>query len=247
MKKRFAWAAMAMISGVSAAFAGRPLTIDDAEPVEPGKFELEAGLGYVKEDDCKHFDVPLALTYGVLLRLEAGIGFGGQFEDRKEDGDETAFEEGLSDLTLGVKCKLFDQDKAFFDQALAAGIKLPTANEDRDLGSGEIDYDLTYILTRQLDEKTTLLFNVGYTWLGGEEGDVLHYGPAITYQLTPTFQPVAELLLETPVDGGKTSLGANVGCRYQLQEALTLDAAVGTRVAGDWPDFTAAVGLTWAF
>ena len=32
---------------------------------------------------------------------------------------------------------------------------------------------------------------------------------------------------------------------YQLQESLMLDPAMGTKVAGDWPDWTATVGLTW--
>lgn len=248
MRKVWELVVVGLLGYAGVAMAGRPLIIDDADPVERGRFELEAGIGYVKGEGIDHFDVPLGLTYGLLSRVEVGIGFGGQFEDQPRESGGTAFEEGISDLTLGFKWKLLDQDKAFFDQALAGTIKFPTADEDRGMGSGEIDYDLTYILTRQIDDRTAILFNVGYTWLGGsDESDVLHYGPALTHQLTPTLQPVAEIVFETPVDGGKTSVGINGGIRYQLLESLTLDAAVGAKLAGDWPDWTATVGLTWAF
>jgi hypothetical protein len=215
--------------------------------VEVGKVQIETGVGYVSEDSMNHFDVPLNLSLGVVPGVEAGIGFGGQFQDHDEDG-ETAFEEGLSDLTLGVKWKVLEQQTAFFDQAISGSIKLPTADRDKGLGSGKVDYDLTYIATRQLNDEIAALFNVGYTWLGDDDdSDVVHYGPALTYQLTPTIQPVAEVLLETPVDGGRTSVGINGGLRYELMETLVLDAAIGTHLAGDWPDWTATVGLTWVF
>jgi len=238
--------AAGVLGCASFAMAGRPLVTNDAEPLEEQKFQLEAGVAYVKEDSCKHFDAPLALTYGVMPAVEAGIGFGGQFEQRHAESGDTSYEEGLSDLTLGFKWKVLEQDKAFFDQAISGAVKLPSADEDEDLGSGNVDYDLTYIMTRQLGDHTTALLNVGYTWLGGDS-DVFHYSTALVYQLTDTLQPVGELLFETPVDGGKTSVGLSGGLRYQLLESLMLDAAVGTRLAGDWPDCTATVGFTWVF
>lgn len=38
------------------AFAGRPLTIDDADPVDHGLFEFEADALYEHASHCKHWD-----------------------------------------------------------------------------------------------------------------------------------------------------------------------------------------------
>lgn len=248
-------AAAALVAGLLAAAevrAGRPLTIDDAEPVEQGHWELEAGLGYFEDPVVRHFDFPLGLTYGLLPRLEVGVGAGGQVEHRQEIAGERDVASGFGDLFLGAKWKVLDQERWWADQALAFTLKLPTADEDQGLGTGETDVDLTWILTRSITDKANLHVNVGYAWTGddGEAGydDILHYGVAMDYQLTDTLQPVLELAAQTPLnDGNDTAAGVNGGIRWQVRDNLTLDAAIGTRVYGDWPDLTATVGFTWAF
>lgn len=251
MKTAWALGVAALLVCVSMAMAGRPLSTNDAEPLGKGEWELELAIAHVNEPDCRHVDVPVALIYGLIPRLEVAVGFGGQFEEKENGGGRTAFEESLSDLTLGFKWLVLDRDKVFFDHALAGGIKIPVADDAEGLGSGQFDYDLTWIISRPINDRADFLFNIGYTWFGDRDDEdfsnLLHYGPAITYQLTDKFQPVAEILFETPVDGGKTSVGANVGVRYALTESVTLDAACGCGLAGDWPDWTATVGMTWGF
>ena len=73
-----------VVSMASIALAGRPLAIDDADPVDPGQFEFEAGAAYEHDSDCKHWDFPFGLTYGLVPSVEVGAGFGGQFEERTE-------------------------------------------------------------------------------------------------------------------------------------------------------------------
>ncbi|HVT89259.1 MAG TPA: transporter [Tepidisphaeraceae bacterium] len=237
---------MFLMFAVSSARAGRPLIIDDAEPLDLHHFQFEAGIALLKDADCDHFDFPLTLSYGILPGVQACIGFGGQFEDRHGDDDQSSFVQSCSDLTLGIKWKILEQDKAFFDQAILAGVKIPTASRHNDMGSGKVDFDLTYVATRQLTEKTSILFNVGYTWMGDrQESDILHYGPALTYQLTDTLQPVLELVFQTPIDGGPTAAGIDGGIRWQFSDSLMFDAAIGTKVQGDWPELTATMGFTF--
>jgi hypothetical protein len=40
---------------------------------DPRYIQVEAGIGYVKDSDCDHYDFPLSVTYGVTPGLEAGI------------------------------------------------------------------------------------------------------------------------------------------------------------------------------
>jgi len=234
------------------AFAGRPLTVDDADPVEQGRFEFELGLVYEHDPVCDAWEFPFGLTAGILPQLEAGVGFGGLVEERTELG-ERDHESGIGDLTVGTKWQFLKETGWLPRQALAAAVKFPTADDDKGLGSGKTDYDLTWIASKMLNEKTGLHVNAGYTWVGeppGENvGDVAHYGLALDYQLTEAVQWVGELFAEKELQGGtQTVVQYTSGFRWSATKSLTLDAAAGSCLRGDEAlEFTATLGLTWAF
>lgn len=252
---RWAWCAFLL---AASGYAGRPLTVDDADPVEAGLFEAEGGAAYARDPACKHWDLPLGLTYGALPGVEVGLGFGGQFESRDEWLEEKenvrhVHEDGFGDLFLAAKWRFAEEGAWLPRQALVPSVKLPTADEAKGLGSGEADYDLTWIASKALTERWGLHLNAGYTWIGdpaGERfGNVVHTGVATDYQLADALQAVAEVFTEDELDrGGGLAVLANAGVRWQVAESLVLDLAAGSRLCGDGtPDFTATAGLTWTF
>lgn len=253
MRKDVVRCTLAAISGFnSLLFAGRPLDTNDAFPVDRGTFELEAAGLYVKDAGNRHFEVPLALTYGLIDRVEVGIGFGGQLEERKEITGGVDTESGIGDLVLGAKVLINEQAGFIPANAIAGEVKFPTADEDKGLGSGEFDYDLTWIASFQLNDACALHLNVGYSWMGNTDDevfcDVLHYSAALAYALTDQFEPVIEVLAETPIEEcGPTVVGISTGFSYALTDSIALDAAIGTRLVNDWPDLTATAGVTWSF
>ncbi len=250
-------AAAGLLLASAPAWAGRPLTVDDADPVDFRQFEFEAGVGYFHAPDCQHWELPFGLTYGLLPGLEVGLGFGGAFEERTESLGETGREEriharGLDDLTLAGKWRFLDETSWLPRQAMVAGVKFPTADEEKGLSSGETDVDFTWVASQTLSARTGAHLNAGYSWIGelaGEEvGDVLHYGVALDYQLSASLQLVGEVYVENELLGTTdTMVQCNAGCRWQGGDDLTLDLAVGTKLSGEAPDFTATAGLTWAF
>ena len=189
--------------------------------------------------------------------LEFGLGFGGAFEERTESLGETGREErihasGIGDLTLGGKWRFLDEMPWLPRQAMVVVVKLPTADEDQGLGNGKTDVDLTWVASKALNKQTGAHLNVGYSWIGKlaeeEVGDVLHYGVALDYQLSAPLQWVGEVFAEKELRAGTdTVVQGNTGCRWQVVDGLTMDLAVGTKLSGDAPDFTATAGLTWAF
>jgi hypothetical protein len=246
---------LAAVAGVvamaSIALAGRPLAIDDADPVDPRQFEIEAGTAYEQSSDCKHWDFPFGLTYGLFPRIEMGVGFGGQFEKRTEllaesGAEECVREHGVGDLGVGAKWQFIPSCPLGARHALVPSVKFPTADDG--LGSGETDYDLTWIASRSIGEKAGVHVNVGYSWIGGPDDDVLHYGVALDYQIVDSVQWVGEVFAERELaDGADTVAQYNTGFRWSPVESLTLDIAGGSKICGDAPDFTGTVGLTWAF
>jgi hypothetical protein len=163
---------------------------------------------------------------------------------------------GTGDLRLGTKGRLpispFD-----IDLALLAAVKIPTADGQRGLGTGQVDLATRLIATKASTEEQRLHFNIGYTWVGKVRGeqlyDVLFIGIAgetnIPVAAAKRFQAVAEVFGTTKKEaGGRTDIRGRVGVRYQLIEDLIFDAALG-RSLNPPPEVElfATVGLTWTF
>jgi len=233
-------------------FAARPLAVDDAGVVDVGQFEFEIGAAFVHDSDCDALELPVGLTVGVLPNIAVGIGFGGQFEERSHIAGKD-HESGLGDLVVGAKWAFFSETNGLPAQAFSFSVKFPTADDDKGLGSGKIDYDLTWIASKMLTETVGFHVNAGYTWVGepdGEEvGDIVHYGAAVDVQLNEAVQWVGEVFAERELQGGaQTVVQYNTGFRWGASDALTLDVSAGSSLYGDdAPDFTATIGLTWAF
>ncbi|MCX7887452.1 MAG: hypothetical protein N3B01_09410, partial [Verrucomicrobiae bacterium] len=100
-----------MVAAATSAEAGRPLTIDDAEPVPHRHFELEAGAWYACGSGLRHFHLPFVLAYGLLPRAEFGVGFGGQVQERTEELGEKKTVTDLGDLVLSTKAKVLTADR----------------------------------------------------------------------------------------------------------------------------------------
>jgi hypothetical protein len=228
------------------------LAIDDADPADPGQFEFEAGAAYEHDSDCRHWDFPFGLTYGLVPRVEVGAGFGGQLEERTEHEDNDAEhhdrEHDFGDLVIGAKWQFMESCPLGARHALVPSVKFPTADDDTGLGSGETDGDLTWIASRSIGEKAGAHINLGYSWIGGPDDDVLHYGMALDYQIVDAVQWVGEVFAGKDLAGGEEAVVQyNTGFRWNAVESLTLDLAGGSKISGDAPDFTATAGLTWAF
>lgn len=250
--RSFGWMAIGIFCSVGMAFAGRPLAIDDAYPVDAGQFEGEVGAAYGHDFDCKHWDFPFGLTYGVSKGVEIGVGFGGQFEERTErldnGGEHYMRDHGLGDLTLGTKWQWLESCSLGARHAIVPSVKFPTADEDKAMGSRETDYDLTWISSRSIGDKAGIHLNIGYSWIGGPGVDSSHYGLALDFQIVGMVQWVGEVFAEREMSrGADTVVQYNTGFRWNPIEGLTVDIAGGSKLSGDAPDFTATAGLTWAF
>jgi len=241
-----------VITWPALAFAGRPLTVDDAGTVELKRFQLEAGYSYEHDAGCDHSDFPVTLNYGLTPKLQVGVGFGSQLDEREDAlGRHTRLAD-MDDITLNAKWNPLSAEHFWADHSLSFTIKVPTASHDKGFGSGETDYDLMYIATKSLGERFNVDFNVGYTWVGDSRNDrlddSLHYGLALRWQAVERVELVGEVFADTPITSeNDTTVAMNAGVRWEVVDDLVLDAAAGAGLRGDAPDVTATVGLTWTF
>jgi len=241
---RFLWAVAFWVTlwGALSAHAGRPLIIDDADPVDRGLFEFEAGAAYEGYSDSDYWSFPIGLTYGLVQNVEIGFAFGGQILDA------TKRESGIGDFGIGAKWRFLESEPMGARHALVPSVKLPTADEQKGLGSGETDYDLTWVVSWAVGDRTGLHYNLGYAWIGGEEKNVVHYGLALDYQLADPIQWVGEVFAANEAARISDAVVAcNTGFRWLASDTLILDAAAGARIRGDAPDITLTMGMTYTF
>jgi hypothetical protein len=197
---------------------------------------------------------PLAFGFGLTDWLEVAIKPSALYVDDQDASPRRVA--GVGDLVLEAKARLpftpFD-----LDLALVPSLKIPTADEDRGLGTGEVDGGALFIITKELTETRKLHFNIGYTVTGRTPEvrlqDVLFIGLAgettILGIAEERLQLVAKVFGTTKEEeDGRGDIQGRLGVRYLALEDLILDAAIGRSfTARPQVEFFATVGLTWTF
>ena len=223
--------------------AGRPLATSDTATIDKGTFELEVGYEYVKHEDEEN-NFSIALTYGVLNNLEVGIELPYTFIDYAT----TEKVDGIGDLSIGLKYRLWDEVGNFPSGALSFSIKTQTGDEDKGLGTGEVDYEICSIFTKQIGPML-IHMNAGYTFKGEPEGrdidDVFLYNFALEYPVG-NFNLVGEIVGETTFEG---NFDANpceglIGFNYPIKENLVYDFGINFPISEVSPDYRITTGLT---
>jgi hypothetical protein len=237
-------------------FAARPLIIDDADPLDYQKYKIEGGAWNEEEYGHHRWDWPIVLGYGLVRRLEINLGLAGTFQQRAEiNAAGMEYEgscSGMGDLTLNAKWQFLEEKEWIPRQAILPAVKFPTANKDTGLGSGKIDYDVTWIASKSFTKKWGGHVNAGYSFIGepaGEDvGDIIHYGVALDYRIVDPLQWVGEIYAEKELMSGTDHIIMfNTGLRWFPLDGLMLDAAAGSHISCAGPDLTATAGLTWEF
>ncbi len=116
--------------------AGRPLNIDDAAPVDAGRWQLETGVAYRGDRPNELFQLPVTFAYGLWPGLEVGATSGGQLVDRGPGSDGVG---GPIDLSLTAKWRFVRDERRAFALTVLPTVKLPIADDDRGLGTGGTD------------------------------------------------------------------------------------------------------------
>lgn len=228
-------------------FAARPLTTDDAWTVEKGKFQLETGFDASRQDNHDvEYNPALTFTYGLLERMDVGIGSGYLFLNPKE-GDR---ENGFADTDLKVKYRLIDEKDWAPALAFTGKLKIPTASRSKGLGSGHTDFGMNAVVTKNLSKRWVAHLNLGYSFIGEDRADnELNYSLGGQFILTEKWALVGELVGINNLNGrhGDDPLSALIGTYYLVTENLVLDAGLEIGMTKAAPDFRITAGFTWLF
>jgi hypothetical protein len=136
--------------------AAHPLITDDAGTMGKGKFQLEFNAQYDldKEDvggvsvKTTRGEVAITLSYGIVENVDLVLSLPYLWGKIEEDESITYNEKGISDMVFETKWRLWEKEG--YSLAVKPGIRIPTGDDKKGLGAGEIGYQAFLIGSKEI-------------------------------------------------------------------------------------------------
>ncbi|MFC1744077.1 transporter [Candidatus Riflebacteria bacterium] len=165
-------------------------------------------------------------------------------------------ESGMGDVELAFKYQMFDNIEYDLKGAFNLGFKMPTGSVDRQLGTGEADFETSLAFSKKF-EKVYGHLNLGYVLTGDPNNtfypnglaDLLYYNVGIEYPHNENITISAELNGE---DWGSNGLKVDMtpSIRYSPTKNFSIDLSIPVSVANEQRNgynYRVITGLTALF
>ena len=252
MRSRWLLIAGFLIAGAAPAPAVVPLSTDDADTIEPGKWQLNSGWQFNQTAAKQLSTFPVNLIAGLNSRGEIGLTFGFQSRDGSGGRPDTNDAAGVTDLLIASKWRVWQSADDKLKLSTRFDCKLPTASHSSALGSGESDAGVTLIVTRSWGE-TEIDSNLGYIALDVSNvrthDDHWFFGQSVRRKLNNRWTLIGETFAIVPNSGsgGSSNFFFNAGAQLTLHENFLISGLIGTAAGHHSPDVTSYFGMTVEF
>jgi hypothetical protein len=202
------------------------LNTDEAYIIEKNAVMIALGYTFVRESSReRENDFTIDLGYGILERLEITADFPVIFLNPREG----SYAKGIGDIAGRLEYALLEETPVWPDSSTALIIKIPSGNEEEDLGSGGTDYAISQQFSKTFN-RPALHANVGYTFVEGGDNTIF-LASAFEYELPPIvdLKVVGEIWGEVPpASAADDSIYEMLfGLIYKLSPHCNLDFGAG--------------------
>lgn len=229
--------------GLAAAHPQRPTFSNDTYTTPNGMLEVEAGANVQFR---KNTSVPVLMKYGMGERTEFFAGGDVAKAVELPDGHSTT---GIGDAVVGFRHRLRDKDEYEPGFAMQFFTKLPTASQERGIGTGEIDFHTAVIVEKDFKGNAFVGF-YDFGLLGEEfepELDVEHlFAASGTTPIREDLDGYGEVAFDWVPEQSVESLTVAGGFYYAVHPAFVLDLGLRVGLTDDAPDYQILFGLTRA-
>ena len=247
---------------ISEVFAAHPLITDDAGTQGKGKFQIEFNSEFSRDKETAEGvttketggEAAAILSYGIVDSADIVLGLPYQWKKVREDGEITEKPDGISDMSLEVKWRFFEEEGLSF--ALKPGITLPTGNESKGLGNGKASYGLMFITTKEM-EPFAFHLNLGY--MRNEyklQADkelnrkrIWHASLAAEVEVMKDLKVVGNIGMERNPDKTSNTHPAFIlgGLIYSIFENFDIDFGIKGGLNKSETDYAILAGIAWRF
>jgi hypothetical protein len=225
----------------AAARAERPLDTEDTLPLEPGEVELELGADYGRLDGDRFGRAAGVLTVGLAPRLDGAV----QSALVLLDPEGRPVRGGAGDSFIAFKYLVARERPRLPALLLSPGVRLPTADADRLLGTRGADVSLLAAASKTRGP-LALTANVGYTFVTRERRrDFWTLAASIERHLSAAWEASAEMVAAVGHRDERHATLGRVGLAWVASERARLDAAVAAGIGGVAPDVLLTAGVTY--
>jgi hypothetical protein len=225
--------------------AGRPLTIEDATPLERYAFEAQlAPLRLTRAGGTYTWAIEPELAFGIAPRTQLEVGIPWLLSD-SPDGRS-----GLGGLEIAMLHAVNVESRTVPALAIGVAAALPTGS----LGPSEALATIKAIVTRSTSAGRVHLnaaVTGGHASSDDDATDEARWMAGIAIDRAIPLRSIlvaAELFAEQPMFvGSALQWNAGAGVRWQRAPRLALDAGAGLRLSGDGRRWYATFGAAYAF
>jgi len=216
----------------------------------PGKnnirFKVETEVGQEGGHE-KHYGVPvMEVVYGLGKWTSLEVGYTYTVINHSEDVGNTS---GNGDVE--IKFKHSPLHLKYGDIGGRISVKIPTAKDDKELGTGETDFEFILIHSHSWEKFTTHL-NLGIEVLGNPDHRSQHES-LFKYSAVSVFplHPRVEFFTEVEGHSGRSVFGCESlfrsGFIFSLGHNLEIGFAGAVGLNNDSPDWQAKAGIYWTW
>lgn len=241
MKTRILFSAillLAFMPAFSQLVTDRPDQTESAVVIPFGSFQIETGFLFrysFSDPTVKNYLMPTTLLrYSVLKGLELRLV--AQYEKVKAG---TFTGNGFSDLEIGAKVELLNNDQRNIKIAFLSHLIIPSGSED--FRADKLGTVNKLAFSHEINENVGIGYNIGYSYFGVGNGNLtyaLALGFALSEKLSAFVEPYGEW-----VSFGGFLLNVDTGLTYLLSDNMQLDASFGIGVTEQMHFFS--FGFSW--
>ena len=223
--------------------AAHPLLSEDTGTQGSGKFELELGSAWTRDDADRSYEFGPQLSYGMAPNLD-GIVRPTWLAQRSKEGGTAKTNRGAGDTAIDVKWRFYEAGPASL--AVRAGMTAPTA--EHGFGAGKATYHALAVASFGQAE-LALHGNLGYTRANGDAAfrrDLFHFSTAAVVTQADWKLLLYDAAVDTNPKRARATTPAVVrfGAIYSLREGCDVDVGYQARINRAAPGNMLLAGLT---
>lgn len=211
-----------------------------------GKVAWEQGLPTVQYSDSgeqtiTRLNADMLLRTGIAKDLELRLGWDGPGWKQVKSNGQTDDEDGLGDISIGLK-KAIDLDDDRLSMALLAEAIIATGNAG--FSNEEDIYSLSSAVSYQYNELVSTAITMRYEWQDSHWAVVAV--PSLGYQIKDRWSGYSELVYRK-AEGVNNEYALGTGVMYALNDRVQLDASVGVDLNSIDRSYFSGLGLSVLF
>ena len=239
------------------AWAAHPLITDDTGTQGKGKFQVELNVQYDWDEQYVDYvftkttggQVATTLSYGIAENVDLVLSLPYQWGKTEENETIAYDEKGIGDIAFETKWRFFEKDG--FSLVLKPGISIPTGNDEKGLGTGQMGGHLFLIGSWELGP-CAFHANLGYIRNENkvdERKDIWHASLATTWEVIKDLKLIGNIGIERNPDDEANNNPAFLigGIIYSVTENFDLDCGVKYGLNSSEADLSLMAGIAFRF